>query len=65
MNAAAVPFFLLFAYAIERVASWTKREWIGWGLLGIIALLAVGSQLSINAPVFWSPYNFFHRQTIR
>jgi hypothetical protein len=61
LNAAAVPFFLLFAYAIESVAAWTKREWSRWVLLGVIALLALSWQVSINAPVLSSRYNFFHR----
>ena len=65
LNAAAVPFFVLFAYAIERVADWTKRESLRWILLGAIVLLTLTWQLSINAPVFSSAYNFFHRPAIR
>ena len=63
LNAAAVPFFLLFAYAIDRVAIWTKRDWAKWILLGVIALATISWQLSINAPALESGYNFFHRQT--
>jgi hypothetical protein len=65
LNGIAVPFFLLFAYAIERVASWTKREWARWVLLGAIVLLAGSWQLSINAPAFSSRYNFFRRPAIQ
>jgi len=65
LNAAAIPFFILFAYAIERVASWTKRESIKWSLLGLIALLVLGWQLSINAPALSSRYNFFHRPNVQ
>jgi hypothetical protein len=61
LNAAAVPFFVLVTYAIERVADWTKQRSIQWILLGAIVVLALGWQLSINAPVFSSRYNFFHR----
>lgn len=61
LDAAAVPFFLLFAYVIDRVSSWTKREWLRWTLLGAILLLLCVSQLQINAPTFSSRYNFFHR----
>jgi hypothetical protein len=61
LNAAAVPFFLLFAYVIDRVSSWTKREWLRWTLLGAILLLLCVSQLQVNAPAFSSRYNFFHR----
>jgi len=65
LNAAAVPFFLLFAYAIERIANWTKHVWVQWVLLAVIALLALTWQLSVNAPVLFSRYNLFHRQTIQ
>jgi hypothetical protein len=61
LDAAAVPFFLLFAYVIDRVSSWTKREWLRWTLLGAILLLLCVSQLQVNAPAFSSRYNFFHR----
>ena len=65
LNAAAVPFFLMFAYAIERVANWTNRQWPRWVLLGVIALVVLAWQLSINAPVLSSRYNFFHRPTLQ
>ena len=65
LNAAAIPFFLLFAYALERTASWTRREWSRWALLGTVALLVLSCQLSVNAPALFSRYNFFHRQTTR
>ncbi len=62
LNAAAVPFFLLFAYAIETIAGWFRRASVQWILLGAITLLVLGWQLSVNAPVLSSQYNFFHRQ---
>lgn len=61
LNAAAVPFFLLFVYAIERVAAWTKREWSRWVLLGVVAALVLSWQVSIDAPALSSRYNFFRR----
>jgi hypothetical protein len=61
LNAAAVPLFLLFAYVIDRVGAWTKREWLRWILLGATLLLLCVSQLQTNAPAFSSRYNFFHR----
>ena len=61
LNAAAVPFFVLIGYAIERMADWTKQRSIQWILLGTIVVLVLSWQLSINAPVFSSRYNFFHR----
>lgn len=65
LNAAAVPFFLLFAYAMERLAHWTRRSWVQWTALSVFAILTLGWQLSINAPALASRYNFFHRQTGR
>jgi len=65
LNGAAVPFFLLFGYAIERVASWTRREWTRWLLLGAVVLLAGSWQLSISAPAFFSRYNFLHRPAVQ
>lgn len=65
LNAAAVPFFLLFAYAIDQIANWLKQTWVRWALLVAIALLTLSWQLSINAPVLSSRYNLFHRQTIQ
>jgi len=63
LNAAAVPFFLIFVYVIDCLGGWTKREWIRWALLGVIALGLTISQLNVNAPAFASRYNFFHRPT--
>jgi len=63
LNAGAVPFFLLFAYAIEQSATWMKREWVRWGLLMMTAILVLTWQLSVNAPALSSRYNFFHRST--
>jgi len=65
LNAAAVPFFLLFAYAIDQIANWLKQTWVRWALLVAIALLTLSWQLSINAPALSSRYNLFHRQTIQ
>ena len=64
LNAAAVPFFLLFVYAIDQFSSWTKREWVRWTLLGATALFLTVSQLQVNAPAFSSQYNFFHRKAL-
>jgi hypothetical protein len=61
LDAAAIPFFLLFVYAIDRFGNWTKQQWLRWTLLAVTVLVVVVSQLAINAPVFASRYNFFHR----
>jgi len=63
LDAAAIPFFLLFVYAIDRFSGWTKQQWLRWTLLSVTVLVAVVSQLEVNAPAFSSRYNFFHRQT--
>jgi hypothetical protein len=60
LNAAAVPFFLLFAYAIREIGSWAKRASVQWILLGAIVLLVLTWQLSVNAQVLSSQYNLFH-----
>ena len=64
LNAAAVPFFLLFAYVIDRLSSWRNREWLRWTLLGATVLALIVSQVHANAPAFSSRYNFFHRKTL-
>jgi hypothetical protein len=64
LDAAAVPFFLLFVYAIDRFGSWTKQQWVRWTLLGATVLVVVASQLQVNAPAFSSRYNFFHRKSL-
>jgi len=64
LDATAVPFFLLFVYAIDRFGNWTKREWLRWALLGATVLVVVVSQLQVNAPAFSSRYNFFHRKSL-
>jgi hypothetical protein len=60
LDAAAIPFFLLFIYAIDRFSGWAKQQWLRWTLLGVTVLVAVISQLQVNAPAFSSRYNFFH-----
>ena len=64
LNAAAVPFFILFVYVIDCVTSWTKRNSPRWIFLGATILLLIGSQLAVAAPAFSSRYNFFHRKTL-
>jgi Predicted membrane protein (DUF2142) len=64
LDAAAVPFFLLFVYAIDRFGSRMKQGWLRWTLLGATVLVLVISQLQVNAPAFSSRYNFFHRKSL-
>src|SRR5207248_6579306 len=63
LNGVAIPFFILFAHAIDQFANWTKRGWSGWTLLWTIALFLIASQVKANSPAFASHYNFFHRPT--
>jgi hypothetical protein len=64
LDAAAIPFFLLFVYAIDRFSGWTKQQWLRWTLLSVTVLVAVVSQLEVNAPAFSSRYNFFHCKSL-
>src|SRR6184192_1880018 len=64
LNAAAVPFFLLFVHAVDRFGNWTRQHWLRWTLLGATVLVLVVSQLQVNAPAFSSRYNFFHRKSL-
>ncbi|PYK30112.1 MAG: hypothetical protein DME57_07915 [Verrucomicrobia bacterium] len=64
LNAAAVPFFLLLVYVIDRFAAGFKREWIRWTVLAATLLLVLISQFQTNAPAFASRYNFFHRTAL-
>ncbi|HME89410.1 MAG TPA: hypothetical protein VKE30_09395 [Chthoniobacterales bacterium] len=64
LNAVAVPFFLLFVYTIDRFANWTKQEWARWLLINMTVLVLAVSQIAVNAPVFSSQYNFFHRKPL-
>lgn len=64
LDAAVVPFFLLFVYAIDRFSGEANRKRLRWILLGAIALFLIVSQLQVNAPAFSSRYNFFHRDAL-
>src|SRR3984893_17462270 len=63
LDAAAVPFFLLFCCRIDRFGDWTKQQWGRWTFLGTTVLVLIVSQLQVNAPAFSSRYNFFHRKS--
>jgi hypothetical protein len=64
LNAAAVPFFLVFAYVIDRFGIWSKRDWVRWTILAATLLVVLISQVQANAPAFASRYNFFHRKAL-
>jgi hypothetical protein len=60
LSAAAVPFFLLCAHALDWLGRITKRAWLSSFLLVAIVAIALVSQVLVNAPAFASRYNFFH-----
>jgi Predicted membrane protein (DUF2142) len=60
LSGAAVPFFLLYSYALDRVFSWVSRMWLRVILLGGIVLFIVASQSTVNWRALSSRYNFFH-----
>ena len=60
VSAAAVPFFLLYCYAVGRVLSWIPLQWLRTLVFGAILLFIVVSQSVVNWPAFSSGYNFFH-----
>ena len=60
LNAAAVPFFLLYCHTLNWALSWTPRMWPRIILVAGIALFITVSQFAVNRPTFSSRYNFFH-----
>jgi hypothetical protein len=60
LNAAAMPFFVLYAYALDLVTRRTKRAWVSWATLAGVAAFITLSQTIVNWPAFDSQYNFFH-----
>jgi Predicted membrane protein (DUF2142) len=59
ISAAAVPFFLLYAYAFD----WATRrlpEPVRWLSFGVIIFFIAVSQTVVNWPSFASQFNFFH-----
>jgi hypothetical protein len=60
LNAAAIPFFLLYCQALNWVLSWSPRIWPRVVVVAGIVLFILASQFVINRPAFASRYNFFH-----
>src|SRR5207248_11632650 len=60
LSGAAVPFFLLYSQALDRLLSGIPRVWPRIILFGGIVLLIIVSQSIVNLPAFSSRYNFFH-----
>jgi hypothetical protein len=60
LSAAAVPFCLSYARALDWVACQITRNWLQLIVLGGIVLIVSVSQVIINWPAFLSRYNFFH-----
>jgi hypothetical protein len=60
LAAAAVPFFLCYSEALDRLFSWIPRVSIRAILFGVIAVFILVSQAVVNWPAFSSRYNLFH-----
>jgi len=60
ISAAAVPFFLLYCYVLQRVLSSFPIQWPRIILSGGIVLFIILSQSVVNSRAFWSHYNLFH-----
>lgn len=57
---ALIPFLLLFVYGLERALGWIKPVWPRWLVLGGFILFMLVSEIAIDWPAFFSPYNWFH-----
>ncbi len=57
-----VPFVTLYCYGLQGALGWARLRSTGAFLVitAAIALGALGAQLAVIAPVFASPYNWFH-----
>jgi hypothetical protein len=60
VSGATIPFLLIYAYALDRISSWTKLKWVPFALLAIIIAVVTISEVVVNRPAFASQYNFFH-----
>ena len=55
-----IPFLLLFVYGLDRALSFTTSRWPRWlALAGMIMFMLV-SEIAVDWPIFFSPYNWFH-----
>lgn len=60
LNAAAIPFFLLYARGIDAIARWSRVRWIDIVLVAVVAAVTITAQLILYTPALRSPFNFFH-----
>jgi len=60
LSAAAVPFFLLYADAFDRVLSRIPGNWAKTILFASLILFILGSQAALSRVAFSSRYNSFH-----
>ena len=60
LDAAVVPFFLVFVYAIDWITSRTKIRWLPPIVLVGFALFVAIAGTVVDWPAFGSRYNFFH-----
>jgi hypothetical protein len=60
LSAAAVPFFLLYAWALDWTMSRPTSNWLRAFLFGVIVIATTIPQTLLNRQAFSSRYNFFH-----
>ena len=66
LKAAAVPFFLLFVYTIDRFGKWTKQDCLRWTLLAATVLfLTVRNCGSTRRPFLAGTISFTERRFSR
>jgi hypothetical protein len=60
LSGAAVPFFLLYAWALDWTMSRLTSNWLRAFLFGVIVIATTIPQTLLNRQAFSSRYNFFH-----
>ena len=60
LSAAAIPFFLVYGFAFERLVTAFKTNWTRPVALGAMIVFLILAQLITNWPTFSSQYNFFY-----
>jgi predicted membrane protein DUF2142 len=60
LTAAAVPFFLLYAHALDYLGSLIPRQYVRELLIASTAIFVLGAEVTVNWPVVLSPYNLLH-----
>lgn len=64
LGAAAIPFFVVYGFAFERLVATFKANWTRPVALCAIIVFLIVAQLIADWPTFSSQYNFFHTPTL-